>query len=285
MTPLFHRVTVVAFTAAAIAALSACGGGGSGASYDDNQQINTVQARPLAYSQQAVINVGGLFLSSGMTATSGACSNPVFNAAQSSPTFAVLNCTITATGVQPLVITGVSGKVLYTGTLTVPQPRVEVVTSQGNFGLELNPTAAPLTVNNFLAYTANGYYTGTLMHRVIAGFVAQGGGYTTGLVKKPTQRLPIELETDRGLLNIRGSLAMARTSVPNSATSEFYVNLVDNPSLNYQSPISPGYAVFGKVVTGMDVIDKIAALPTTTVNGFGDVPTPEVVIQFVLQTQ
>lgn len=283
MTPLFNRATVLACTAAATATLTACGGGG--ASVEDNQQINAVQAGPLAYSQQAVINVGGVFLSTGMTATTGACSNPVFNVARSSPTLAVLNCTITATGVQPLTITGVGGKVLYTGTITVRQPRVEVVTSQGNFGLELDPVAAPLTVNNFLAYTASGYYTGTLMHRVIAGFVAQGGGYTTGLVKKPVQRLPIELETNKGLLNTRGSLAMARTSVPNSATSEFYVNLVDNPSLDYQSPISPGYAVFGKVVSGLDVIDKIAALPTTTVNGFGDVPNPDVVIQAVVQTQ
>jgi peptidyl-prolyl cis-trans isomerase A (cyclophilin A) len=187
--------------------------------------------------------------------------------------------------VHPLTITGTNGQVLYTGTLTVPQPQVTMITSLGNVTVELDPAAAPVTVNNFLAYTNSNYYGNTLFHRVIPGFVAQGGGFTTGLVKKTGQRAPIALESNNGLLHTRGSLAMARTDAPNSATSEFFINLVDNPSLNYQSAASPGYAVFGKVVQGMDIVDKIGAVPTTTVNGVVDVPASDVTIQLAVQTK
>ena len=279
-----HFKTTAALGVACVV-LAACGGN----SDDDNQQVTRVQVRALAYSQQAVISVAGIYLRVGMTASSGACKDPVFNLAQSTPELAVLNCTVTATGEQALTIKGTNGKVLYTGTVTVPQPRVDVVTSQGSFVLELNPGAAPLSVNNFLAYAANGYYSSTLFHRVVAGFVVQGGGYTRGLVKKPGQLAPIALESNNGLSNTRSSLAMARTSAPNTATSEFYINLADNSSLDYQSATNPGYAVFGKVVSGMDVIDKIAALETATVNtstiNFANVPTTDVTIQLVLQTQ
>ena len=263
------------------AALSACGGGGS--STEDNQQISSVTVRALAYSRQAVLFVSGAYLRANMTAVTGACKDPVFNMTQSTPQLAVLNCTVTATGEQPLSITGSNGKVLYTGTVTVPQPQIELVTSQGSVVLELNPAAAPVSVNNFLTYANNGFYNNTLFHRVIAGFVVQGGGYTKGLVKKADQLAPIVLESNNGLLNTRGTLAMARTNVPNSATSEFYVNLVDNRSLDYQSPANPGYAVFGKVINGLDVIDKIAALPTTSVSGFANVPITDVTLEAALQ--
>lgn len=262
--------------------LSACGGGGSP---DDNQQVTGIQVKALAYSQSATIDVAGFYLRSGMTAKSGACRDPVFNLEKSTPLLAVLNCTIIATGVQSLTISNSSGKVLYTGNITVPQPQVYVTTSQGSFIVELDPTAAPRTVNNFLIYSTIGYYNGTLFHRVIPGFVAQGGGYTRGLVKKPGQLGLIALESNNGLLNTRSTLAMARTSAPNSATSEFFINLVDNPSLDYKSTADPGYAVFGKVVSGMDLIDKIAAQPTAPLAGFQDVPTTDITIQLVLQIQ
>jgi cyclophilin family peptidyl-prolyl cis-trans isomerase len=261
--------------------LSACGGG----SADDSQQVNGIQVRSLAYGQLATINVAGVYLRNGMTANSAACKDPVFNAARSTPELAVLNCTVIATGVQSLTINSTNGKVLYTGNITVPQPQVNVVTSQGDFIVELNPTAAPLSVNNFLTYSRTGYYNETLFHRVIPGFVAQGGGYTRGLVKKPGQLEPIALESNNGLLNTRSTLAMARTNLPNSATSEFYINLVDNPSLDFQSAANPGYAVFGRVVSGMDTLDKIAAQPTALIGGFRDVPTSDITIQLVLQIQ
>ncbi len=274
--------TVLAFGAV----LTACGGGNGGAgNLDDNQQITTVQARTLSYSQQAVIVVGGFDLRNTMSAVTGVCKNPVFNEAQSAPQLAIINCLVTATGEQPLTILGSNGKVLYSGTVAVPLPQVAVVTSEGSITLELNPVAAPISVDNFLAYVKVGFYRDTLFHRVIANFVAQAGGYTSGIVKKPGQRAPIALESNNGLLNTRSTLAMARTNVPNSATSEFYINLIDNAFLDYKSDANPGYAVFGKVIKGMDVVDKIAALPTATSNGFANVPLVDVKIQLVLQIQ
>ena len=276
----YFKMTTAALLATSTL-LSACGGGGS--STEDNQQITSVTVRALAYRQQAVLFVSGAYLRVDMTAVTGACKDPVFNMTQSAPQLAVLNCTVTATGEQPLTITGTNGKVLYTGTVTVPQPQIELVTSQGNLVIELNPAAAPVSVNNFLTYANGGFYNNTLFHRVIAGFVVQGGGYTKGLVKKADQLAPIVLESNNGLFNTRGTLAMARTNIPNSATSEFYVNLVDNRSLDYQSAASPGYAVFGKVVNGLDVIDKIGALQTASVNGFANVPTTDVTLQLAVQ--
>jgi cyclophilin family peptidyl-prolyl cis-trans isomerase len=160
-----------------------------------------------------------------------------------------------------------------------------MVTSQGTVVLELYPNAAPLSVNNFLQYTQDGFYTNTIFHRVISGFVVQGGGFLTGMTPKTPTYNPVPIESQNGLSNVRGSLAMARTSDPNSATSQFYVNLVDNLSLDYVSASNPGYTVFGKVVSGLDVIDKIAASPTSTVNGYADVPLTDVTVTSVTRTQ
>ena len=277
---MIHFKTGAAFLAISVL-LGACGGGGS--STEDNQQITSVTVRTLAYSRPAVLLVSGTYLRSSMAATTGACKDLVFNVSQSTPQLAVLNCTVTATGEQPLTITSANGKVLYTGTVTIPQPQVELATSQGNVVLELNPAAAPLSVNNFLSYVNSGFYSGTLFHRVIPGFVVQGGGYTSGVIKRAGQLAPIALESNNGLSNTRGTLAMARTNVPDSAISEFYVNLGDNRGLVYQSPASPGYAVFGKVVNGLDVIDKIGALQTASISGFSDVPVTDVTLQLALQ--
>ena len=132
---------------------------------------------------------------------------------------------------------------------------------------------------------SKGFYRDTLFHRVIPNFVIQGGGYTTGLIKKTGQSAAIELETKKGLSNVRGSLAMARTNLANSATSEFYINLVDNLSLDYKNAANPGYAVFGRVVQGMDVVDAIAAEPTGVVGGFSDVPLADITLSLALQTK
>ena len=261
--------------------LGACGGGGS---VDMDPSVSQIQAQTLRYGQAATIRVGGRYLRFDMVADTGSCTNPVFTAA-STPDVAVLTCRVTATGPLPVTIRAANGALLHSSTLTVPQPQVTLITSAGNVVMELNPTAAPVTVDNFLAYVSSGYFANTLFHRVIAGFVVQGGGYTAGVVKKPGQRAPIALESNRGLFNTRSTVAMARTNVFNSATSEFFVNLVDNASLNYQSETNPGYAVFGQVVTGMDVVDAIAAKPTATVNGFPDVPSTDVSISLALQTR
>jgi peptidyl-prolyl cis-trans isomerase A (cyclophilin A) len=186
----------------------------------------------------------------------------------------------------PITINDASGDVLFSTTLTVPQPQVTFITSEGTVVLELYPDVVPATVNNFLIYVNNGYYIKTLFHRVISGFVIQAGGYTTGPVKKEEGQLaPITLESNKGLSNTRGTVAMARTSDPNSATSEFCINVADNLFLDYASPASPGYAVFGKVVGGLGVVDTIAAKPTGVASGMPDVPLVDVTIQIVAQTR
>jgi len=141
-------------------------------------------------------------------------------------------------------------------------PTVVLETSKGTIKLELYPDKAPKTVENFLAYVDSGFYGGTVFHRVMSNFMIQGGGMTADLKKKPT-RDPITNEAKNGLSNDRGTIAMARTFMPHSATAQFYINHRDNPNLN-NSPQSWGYAVFGKVIEGMDVVDAIAATQTTT---------------------
>ena len=158
------------------------------------------------------------------------------------------------------------------------QPKVEFTTTLGKFVVQLDPARAPKTVANFLDYVKSGFYKGTIFHRVIPGFMVQGGGFTPDMKQKPT-RAPIALESQNGLRNLRGTIAMARTSDPNSATSQFFVNVVDNASLDYPKPDGYGYAVFGKVISGMDVIDKIVAVPTKSEGPFQNVPIKPVVIE------
>jgi len=159
---------------------------------------------------------------------------------------------------------------------------VEFETTQGNFVVELYPDKAPKTVENFLGYVKDGFYENTIFHRVINRFMIQGGGFTKDMSEKPT-RAPIVNESNNGLENQTGTIAMARTPDPNSATAQFFINTADNQFLNYTSPNpdSVGYCVFGKVVSGMEVIHKIGVLPTTSVSGFSDVPIRAVVIKRV----
>ena len=157
-------------------------------------------------------------------------------------------------------------------------PRVALETTQGRIVLELAPKEAPKTVENFLAYVKAGHYDGTVFHRVIGTFMIQGGGYTADLTEKPT-RAPIPLESKNGLKNERGSVAMARRGDPNSATAQFFINVVDNPRLDYPSFDGNGYAVFGKVVEGMDVVDRIKDMPTGSRGGHQNVPETPVTIK------
>ena len=149
-------------------------------------------------------------------------------------------------------------------------------TSLGDLTIALFNRTAPVTVKNFLAYVNSGFYNGTIFHRVIPGFVIQGGGYNKNLVRRPTFP-PIKNESDNGLKNERGTLSMARTQDPNSATSQFFINLVDNSGLDFKGE-GTGYAVFGKVIAGMDVVDKIAKVQTETRGGFQDIPKDPVFI-------
>lgn len=167
-------------------------------------------------------------------------------------------------------------------TVVAPNPRVALRTNQGDIIIELDAVKAPKSTANFLQYVKDGHYNGTIFHRVIDGFMAQGGGFTADFQLKPT-RTAIENEAKNGLSNLRGTLAMARTNEPHSALAQFFVNLVDNPRLDFvseQDTFTWGYAVFGKVVEGMDVVDRIRVIPTSAQGPFAkDVPTQAVIIE------
>lgn len=157
-------------------------------------------------------------------------------------------------------------------------PRVALETSKGRIVVELDAARAPKTVENFLGYVESGFFDGTIFHRVIPGFMIQGGGFTAGMDRKDT-RAPIQNEASNGLSNARGTIAMARTSDPNSATAQFFINVVDNARNLDPAPGSAGYAVFGKVVEGMEVVDSIASVETTRKSMMADVPVEPVVIE------
>lgn len=160
-------------------------------------------------------------------------------------------------------------------------PVVTMETTLGNIKIELFEKEAPISVKNFLDYAKSGFYSGTIFHRVIPGFMAQGGGFTPDRKEKPTNA-PIKNEAANGLKNDRGTIAMARTSAPDSATAQFFINVVNNAMLNRPSPDGAGYAVFGKVVEGMDVVDKIVAVKTKNVNMvFENLPETAVLIKSV----
>lgn len=159
---------------------------------------------------------------------------------------------------------------------------IRFTTNMGVFDVELNEAAAPKTCENFLSYVRSGFYNGTIFHRVISGFMIQGGGFEPGLKQKQT-KAPIENEANNGLKNDKYTIAMARTNEPHSATSQFFINVADNDFLNHTSPTSRGwgYAVFGKVVSGTDVIDAIARVRTASRSWYGDVPVEDVVMEKV----
>jgi len=161
-------------------------------------------------------------------------------------------------------------------------PSVEFQTSQGNFTVELYPEKAPKTVANFLQYVKDGFYENTIFHRVINRFMIQGGGFERDLTEKNT-RAPIVNESNNGLLNETGTIAMARTADPDSATAQFFVNLADNQFLNYTSPDPEqiGYCVFGKVTSGFEVVQKIGLSPTTSMGRNADVPVRPIIIKSV----
>jgi peptidyl-prolyl cis-trans isomerase A (cyclophilin A) len=157
-------------------------------------------------------------------------------------------------------------------------PNVRLTTSMGAITVALDRAKAPVTVDNFVAYVKSGQYDGTIFHRVINGFMIQGGGFTPELQQKAT-KAPIRNEANNGLHNSPYTIAMARTADPNSATAQFFINVVDNSKLDYASDMQPGYAVFGKVTSGQDVVDKIKAVPTGNMNMYQDVPVHPVVIE------
>ncbi|GAB2533716.1 peptidylprolyl isomerase [Simplicispira piscis] len=156
-------------------------------------------------------------------------------------------------------------------------PKVKLATSMGDIVVQLDPAKAPKSVENFLAYVNAKHYDGTIFHRVINGFMIQGGGFTADMVQKPTKS-PIPLEASNGLKNDTYTIAMARTGAPDSATAQFFINVKDNAMLNAPQPDGHGYAVFGKVIQGTEVVDKIKAVATTNKGPYQNVPSTPVTI-------
>ena len=179
---------------------------------------------------------------------------------------------------MPRILVLVAGAVLSLAALATPT--IEMQTSMGKIVIDLDSEKAPRSVQNFLQYVNEGFYNGTVFHRVIPDFMIQGGGFTVDMEQKPTPR-KVENEARNGLKNDRGTLAMARTADPNSASSQFFINHRDNASLNYPSPDGAGYAVFGKVTQGMDVVDRIARVATGNRSMHQNVPLEPVIIQSV----
>jgi peptidyl-prolyl cis-trans isomerase A (cyclophilin A) len=177
--------------------------------------------------------------------------------------------------VTGLVLTILSLHVLAQST---QGPRVQLETSLGNIVLELNSGRAPQTVDNFLRYVREGHYNGTIFHRIINGFMIQGGGFDANMRQKPV-REPIRLESQNGLRNLTGTVAMARTSDPHSATAQFFINVVDNSGLDFPNPDGHGYAVFGKVVDGMEVVNRIRSVTVGRQGFHQNVPREPIIIQ------
>lgn len=264
---------------------AACGGGGSNTSVSPvapvvvSPTVSSVTIDTLMYSKSARITVNGQNLTTALSLLAPGCDG-VAQVAGATATQVVFTCKPVVSGALP-ISAQLGGATLAAISLVVPAPRVTMQTTLGQIVLELNPNKAPITVANFMQYVASGFYNGLIFHRVVPGFVIQGGGFNSSL-QQATTLAPIKLEVPNGLSNIRGSIAMARTTAPDSATSQFFINSVDNLSLDTSGG---GYAVFGSVVAGLNVADAIAAAPTQTTGGFSNVPVTPVVITSATQTQ
>lgn len=286
-----------------LVALTACGGGGSsGASTGNAPVVTTGVAADAKYSQTLTVTLSGSHLDQPLTLSSATCKG--FSRSTTAPwvssaTTAYYQCTVSGVGAGEVAVKdGGSGAALATVPFSVPMPQVTMTVTNnagvaGSFVITLAPDKTPITVDNFLAYVNSHFYDGTVFHRFSPGFVLQGGGYAAPLVDntampKATQA-PIALEVNKGLSNTRMTVAMARTSLVNSATSQFFVNLVDNSSVLDPSALTAGYAVFGSITTGASTVTAVTAAPCTAISLFlpaGDcTPSPNVVVTSATQTQ
>lgn len=285
-----HRLPRRALALAACALLlQACGGGGSGDAgppIAPNPTITGVTPDRLSYGRLSTFTVAGTNLTSEVKFAATGCDGVAVQAGGTA-TQQVVTCTPNK-ALSVRLAASAGGAEFYNSTQVVPKPRVTLTTTMGTVVIELEPAVVQVTVDNFLAYANAGFYNGTIFHRVIPGFVVQGGGFTgvvgTTLTAQTGARAAIVLETNKGLSNTRGTITMARTPAFDSATSQFFFNSVNNLGLDYQSAASPGYAVFGRIVSDLAVIDAMSAVATRTVGANGDVPVTDIVVQTAAQT-
>lgn len=285
--PCFPCLPAAATALLATSLLSGCGG-----SDNEGVFVNTMSASPTQYSRPMTVTLLGSGLDKGVQVRADSGCGEVTEVTGGDNQARRFTCTVKALGTHTVRAFAANGLEVARLQFTVPEPEVTfsilgVGTGIGSIVVKLDPAKAPLSVDNFLAYVNAGFYRNVIFHRVIKDFVIQAGGYTAGPTIKAATNPAIKLESNNGLLNIRGSLAMARTSDPNSGTSQFYINTVDNPALDYKSEAEPGYAVFGQVTTGLDVVDQIAAVPVTVnfASGLTHLPQSNITIFLASQTK
>lgn len=293
---------LVSFTLLAL--IAGCGGGGgysapAPAPAPAAATVSSVGISNALYSQTALITVNGANLDKGLNVASAGCkAAPVISTAApnvSTATTAYFTCTVAAVGAQTAsVVRSSDGAALTTAAYTVDVPQVTFTTGNGagvngNIVITLEPAKAPITTDNFLAYIKSGFYVNTAYHRSVSGFVVQGGGYAAPISAAATPALkttgaPITLEDGAGLSNLKYTVAMARTGSPDSATSQFFINLVNNTFLD-KTGTARGYAVFGSVTTGTAVVDAMATAPCSAAAYSECVPIPNIVITAASQTR
>jgi cyclophilin family peptidyl-prolyl cis-trans isomerase len=269
-------------------ALAGCGGGG-----DTTISVTNVAANNVQYSRTMTVNVSGAGLDNGnlnLEVSGVTCANvrrtdnPVVSFQ------ATFTCAIEGVGSLMASIKDGDGRTYGRVQVTVPTPQVTFAVTQGilskSFVVELNPVDAPITSLNFMRYVNAGFYSNTLFHRVLPSLIAQGGQYGTDRALKTALFSPIKLESRNGLKNLRGTIAMARQTEPDTASAQFYFNIADNPAFDYQDETLPGYAVFGSVVSGQDVVDEISRVETFFFNSsLASLPVRDIVIRSVAQTK
>lgn len=278
------------FASISLAVLSACGGSSDPtkplpdtSTPEVKISVSGVTTDQLLYRKITNFTITGSNLDLGFNISHTGCLS-IKEVAGGTKTQRVFTCKMIVPGASAMSVTDAKNNVLFATNHTVPlaaQPQIKMATSLGDIVVELNPAKAPITVDNFLNYTEANFFTNKIFHRVVKDFVIQGGGFTPDLIQAPTQTA-IKLEAGKGLSNVRGSIAMARTSALDSATSQFFINTVDNVALDTNGG---GYAVFGKVTAGLDVVDKIDKVQTNTQSGMTDVPVTPIVINSVTVTQ
>jgi peptidyl-prolyl cis-trans isomerase A (cyclophilin A) len=302
-----HSLFLRAAPLVLVATLGGCGGGGSDTPPAD---VTSATADTPQYSQPLLFTVNGSSLSAGLNVSSAGCRNMTLSTTApniSTDKVAYFHCTVAAVGAQQATVARASdGTLLKTVAYTVPEPQVTLNVSNGattgagvvdgNLVITLKPAQAPVTVDNFLAYVHNGFYDSTVIHRLSPGFVLQGGGYAADVnpaspVRPPLKatNAPIALEDNTGLSNLRLSVAMARTAAPDSATSQFFINLANNIFLD-RSTTTRGYAVFGNVTAGAELVDAMAAAPCASMPVLGlpagdCLPFPNLVVLSARQTR
>ena len=261
--------------------LVGCGGSGPASI----ATVSDIQVNQLKYGQLSQFTLTGNLLDLDIKLSAKNCKGLALVAGGTDTTKSV-TCTISAVGPAMVILeaTLADGTVLKSVSFDVPNPQVSLVTNLGSIVVELNPTATPISTDNFLQYVNSKFYDNTIIHRIVTTgiFVAQGGWLSPTPAVQSGQKAAIALEVNKGLSNLKGTIAMARSAELNSATSQFYFNLADNVALDTSTG---GYAVFGKVLSGLEVLDALAKVKTTTAYGLADFPASNVAVSSAIQTK